>query len=205
MQHIDIMEPPKFGAAGSHLRLSTPLHIPCSTKLRREDCTFEDLDEVYSRYVQPYMKCINDVKANKKFLLMPRDKLDTTLAQVALGYDYRIGLMYDKPGLGYISWTAGPGQKGHKVHHCHFSVTHLGYFIAMPSVDGQPVSKHVRNVNSLVDAFKKQMQSIMKAQVDRQQHHSRGREDRGGGHRGAGDPYPPVPNSYNYRGSSVHG
>ena len=61
-KHIDIKEGPKKGAAhGAHLQLGTPLTV--------QNCpeTFEDLDEVVARYVEPLSRHLKEVRRHRKF------------------------------------------------------------------------------------------------------------------------------------------
>ena len=55
--HKDIREGKK---KGGHLSLGTPLKITISTSLKKEE-TFEDLDEIMARYVEPLFEKFQEV------------------------------------------------------------------------------------------------------------------------------------------------
>jgi hypothetical protein len=67
-QNVDVMET-KTSNIGSHLSLGTPLRIEAfSYHKRKDECEFEDLDELLIRFVEPYIAKFREVMHHKKFL-----------------------------------------------------------------------------------------------------------------------------------------
>lgn len=161
IHHVDVLESSKKGSAG-HLQLATPLTVSFPF-LKPEQCVFEDLDELHSAFVKPYVEAFLAIKSSSKYVPGDQDAVHAVLAK-AERMDYRLALDTEKPGLGYIAWVHGPGRRAH---HCPFSVTHVGYHVALSRMSKLQPPKKVtsKNVDALIRDFKTHMQHELKQQA----------------------------------------
>ena len=107
--HRDVREAPKAKAGGAHLQLGLPLTVGLGAAGLEE--TFEDLDELLARYVEPLAAAAAALAAHRKFV----DDADWARVKATLAAEfeaggrkapaYRLCPDYARPGVYYIGFV----------------------------------------------------------------------------------------------------
>ncbi|WIA22113.1 hypothetical protein OEZ85_004454 [Tetradesmus obliquus] len=137
IQHVEVLEPADKPA--KQPRLATPLRIKVEGRKEPFE-TYEDLDEVVARFVEPLVEKVTEVAHHRKSVdgdtAAVNQAVRAQQAQMAgRAAAYCVALDSHRPGTGCIAWSAGVSSN---VYREYFTVTPHGFFFRgrlMPSVE----------------------------------------------------------------------
>lgn len=133
VQHVDIKEGAKGGAAGSHLALGSPLTVEIVPSKKSEK--YDDLDELAARYLDPVRDLLQKLAAHRKFRLGSWEVLQDQLRTEKQRNDprmaaYLLAADTSKPGLFFLGFIVSANP-----HREYFTVTPEGYHFRQKDYD----------------------------------------------------------------------